>query len=187
MGFDQMNVLYNHYTVLRSRITATVTNSSTTVPMVAGVLVSGSSTVTTSQEQLVENGDCEYVALGFAGSMGSTAKLARQVNLAKFQGIDDVMDDPNMRGDSASNPAEQAYFHVFAFALNSATSITATFIIRLEYDVMFHEPRKGSLSAQRPVIVKCSEEQRQVVECKVMEGANPTSSGSNGRWTLMRS
>jgi hypothetical protein len=170
MGFDQMMVFFNHYTVLRSRITVTVSSAAAANNVVAGLAVSGSSTVTTSVQQLLENGDCEFVTLGYAGQMGSTAKLTRQVVSAKFQGIEDVMDDPNMRGDAASNPAEQFYYHIFAYAQATGSALQTYGQVRIEYDVMFHEPRKGSISAQKPVITRVGEHTLSQID----DGKSPT-------------
>jgi len=146
MGFDQMMLFYNHYTVVRSRMRCLITNSSATASVTTGIVLSGSSTVMTSIEQLVENGELVLTQLGTGGQMGSTSKLTRAVNCANFQGIDDIMDDPDMRGDSASNPIEQMYYHVAVYNPYSATVIQTFFQVVIEYEVVFHEPRKGPLS-----------------------------------------
>lgn len=146
MGFDQMMSFYNHYTVLRSKIRCNVTNTSTSLVLSVGCLKSGSSTVTTSIEQLLENGDVAYAIAGFYGAQGSTVRVTQSCDNALFQGIDNIMDDPNMRGDSASNPTEQTYFHVSTWNNFSAVQITSALQPIIEYDVVFHEPRKGPLS-----------------------------------------
>lgn len=150
MGFDQMMVFYNHYTVLRCRITVIAENTSTTLCPMFGIMVSGSSSITSGYEIAVENGNIEFHPLGYAGQFGSMAKFTRQVDVAKFQGIDNIMDDPNMRGDAASNPTELTYFHVTTWNPNSASQVTTNFSALLEFDAVFHEPRKGSLSLTRP-------------------------------------
>jgi hypothetical protein len=146
MGFDQMMTFYNHYTVLRSRIRVVFKTNSTNLRATVALSVSGSSTATTSIEQLVENGNLTFQVLEFAGAYGGACTLSRAVNTAKFQGIDDAMDDPNMRGDSASNPTEQLYYHLSVWNPASATTLSTDFQVLVEYDTMFHEPRKGSLS-----------------------------------------
>lgn len=151
MGFDQMMTFYNHYTVLRSRISVLFFNLSSTVFPTVALSVSGSSTVTSSVEQLVENGDLAMHWIGVTGTRGGDVKLSRAVDVAKFQGIDDIMDDPNMRGDSASNPAEQVYYHLNNFNSQGTAAVTVAFQGLIQYDTMFHEPRKGSLSQTRPL------------------------------------
>jgi len=146
MGFDQMMNFYNHYTVIRSRLRLVATHITANLTCCASIVMSGSSTVTTVIEQLIENGDLSIATLTYAGAMGSSAKLTRGCDCAKFQGVDDILDDPNMRGDAASNPTEQMYFHVAVWNPYSATVPTVDFQALLEYDVIFHEPRKGPLS-----------------------------------------
>lgn len=146
MGFDQMMSFYNHYTVVRSRITAILSNTNTAELVSTGVLISGSSTVNTNIEDMVENGDVALATLTFYGQMGCIAKVSKTCVAARFQGIDDVMDDSQMRGDAASNPAEQMYFHIVAYNPYSSTAVNVKAQVVIEYDVMFHEPRKGPLS-----------------------------------------
>lgn len=146
MGFDQMMTFYNHYTVVRSRIRVVVQTNSINLRVSAALSVSGASTVTTSVERLLESGNVTFQVLEYAGAMGGCCTLTRAVNAAKFQGIDDVMDDPNMRGDSASNPAEQLYYHISVWNPASATAVSADLQAFIEYDCIFHEPRVGSLS-----------------------------------------
>ena len=146
MSFDQAMTFFNHYTVHNARIRVTFMSNSTTLRVSVGLFVSGSSTVTTSIEQLLENGDGAFQVLEFAGAYGSAATFQRKLSTARFQSVTDVMDDPNMRGDSASNPTEQAYFHLVVYNSASATVVSTDFQAVIEYDSTFHEPRKGSLS-----------------------------------------
>jgi len=146
MSFDQAMTFFNHYTVHNARITVTLSSDSTTLRATAGLFISGSSTVTTNVEQLLENGDGAVQQLQYAGTMGSSATFTRSINVGRFQSVRDVMDDPNMRGDSASNPVEQAYFHIIVFNATTAAQVQCEYMAIIEYDATFHEPRKGSLS-----------------------------------------
>lgn len=146
MGFDQAMLFFNHYTVHSCKIKVIAQANSTTLRSNVALITSGSSTVTTSIAQLIENGDVNFTLLGYAGQMGSSCTLTRTLNLGQFQSVRDVLDDPNMRGDSASNPAEQAYFHIACWNAASATVVGIDFQVLLEYDVTFHEPRKGPIS-----------------------------------------
>lgn len=146
MGFDQMMSFFNHYTVTGAKITVIAQTNSTSLRSTIGLLVSGSSTATTSIQQLVENGDCQFYVLSYAGQFGGTCTMTRRLNVGRFQSVADVMDDPSMRGDAASNPAEQAYFHIVCWNAASATTISVDCQVLIEYDAVFHEPRKGPLS-----------------------------------------
>lgn len=146
MSFDQAMSYFNHYTVHRSTIQVTFMSDSATLRASVGLFVSGSSTVNTSVETLLENGDGAFQILEFAGAYGGTATFRRTLDLGKFQSVDDVMDDPNMRGDSASNPTEQAYYHLVVFNTGTAATVQVDFQVVITYDATFHEPRKGPLS-----------------------------------------
>jgi len=147
MGFDQMMVFYNHYTVLRSRIRVVFSNiTGGGILSCVALSVSGSSTAVTVVENLLENGDAQFVELGFAGAYGSSATLRRTLDVGKFQGLKFTIDDPNMRGDAASNPTEQVYYHLSAWDPTAATAVSVNFQALIEYDTIFHEPRKGTLS-----------------------------------------
>jgi len=146
MGFDQMMLYYNHYVVKKARIRAVIGNTSTSLTPSVGIHVSGSSSVVSSIEQLVESGDLVFHELSFAGSYGSRARLNRTLNVGKFQGVNNVLDDPNMRGDSASNPAEQSYFHLVTWNPYSATQVASSFQVLIDYEVWFTEPRTPSVS-----------------------------------------
>lgn len=146
MGFDQMMNFYNHYTVHRARMVLLINNTSNALTPSVGIMLSGTSTVTSSIEQMVENGDLAFSQLGYVGAQGSMSRLTRSCDCAKFQGVDDIMDDPNMRGDVASNPTEQMYFHIVTWNPYSATQVTSNFQVVIQYDVTFHEPRKSALS-----------------------------------------
>lgn len=145
MGFDQMMSFFNHYTVHSSRIRVELISGQATTATVA-LSVSGTNTVTTVVENLIENGDIQFRQLGTPGQYGAQCTFERKLDVGRFQSVRDVMDDPNMRGDAASNPTEQAYYHISVWNALSATVVTALFQVLIEYDVTFHEPRKGPLS-----------------------------------------
>jgi len=147
MGFDQMMIFYNHYTVISSRIQCSVQNASGTgITAYASLLVSGSSSVTTDYTSNIENGEIAYAALSAPAAAGSNCVLKTAVNCAQFQGLSNIMDDPDMRGDSASNPAEQMYYVISVW--NPASAVVASLIVNvlIDFDVIFHEPKKGTLS-----------------------------------------
>lgn len=146
MSFDQAMAFFNHYTVHNSRIRVTFMSNSSVLRISVGLFVSGSPVATTNIEQLLENGDGAFQVLEYAGAYGGTATFSRKLNVGKFQSVRDVMDDPNMRGDATSNPAELAYYHLIVYNPASVATVTCDFQALIEYDATFHEPRKGSLS-----------------------------------------
>jgi hypothetical protein len=147
MGFDQMMLFYNHYTVMRSRIRAVFQNLTTGGVIATCVLsVSGSSTPVTVVEDLIENGDCSIESMGFTGGYSGGCTQRRTLDVGKYQGLRNTIDDPDMRGDSASNPVEQVYYHLSLYDPVGAGAVSALVQCLIEYDTIFHEPRKGPLS-----------------------------------------
>jgi len=145
MGFAKMMNVYNHFTVANGFIRVVFLNNSVSLRASVGLSVSGTSTVLSSIEQLMENGDLTFQMLEFAGAFGGTATLKRRLSNVKYQGLDNLIDDPNMRGDAATSPLEQTYFHLSVWNPASVTTVSADVLVYLEYDTIFHEPRKLAL------------------------------------------
>lgn len=145
MGFDQMMLFYNHYTVVKSSIVVAMTTT-TAVPAVLAVAVSGSATPLTSIEQIQENGRVTWTWLEQLGIANSKGVVRAKVDLGRFQGLRNVIDDPDMRGDSATNPSEQVYFIVYVWNPVDATVCGCAGQVFIEYDSIFHEPRNAPLS-----------------------------------------
>jgi hypothetical protein len=145
MGFAKMMNVYNHFTVANGFIRVVFLNNSVSLRTSVGLSVSGTSTVLSSIEQLMENGDLTFQMLEFAGAFGGTATLKRRLSNVKYQGLDNLIDDPNMRGDAATSPLEQTYFHLSVWNPASVTTVSADVMVYLEYDTIFHEPRKLAL------------------------------------------
>jgi len=147
MGFDQMMLFYNHYTVVGSRIKTLIQNASgTNIAVYSSLMVSGSTSVSTDYINNIENGELVYTILSVPGASGANASLRTSVNCAKFQGLSNIMDDPDMRGDASSNPTEQLYYIVSVWNPASAAVASVLVNVELEFDVIFHEPKKGPLS-----------------------------------------
>ncbi len=147
MGFDQMMLFYNHYTVLRSRIRVMCATTSTGAPCV-GIAITGNATPLTSVEQIMEVGKLNFVWLEQGAVSNSRATLHAAVDLAKFNGYRNIMDENDARGDVASNPTEQTYYIIYVWFPLDTTIVTAGLSVFLEYDTVFHEPKSASLSAR---------------------------------------
>ncbi len=150
MGFDQMMVFYYHYTVLKAKIKATFKNNSASLPAYVAVSRNGSSSPVTDMNQLVESGNVEYHFTNRSPDTGCFCTLTLDMDISKFEGVDDLMDDNTYRGDVAANPSDIAYFHLSAWNVTDSSSFTHTVDVVIEYEVMFTEPRKPTLSVVEP-------------------------------------
>ena len=140
LGFDQWMTMYDHYTVHSCRISV-IWATSAVGPLMVSISRSASSTVITDVIRLVENGNINYQMLPVGAVQTVYSKHEMEIDIAKFVGVDDVFDMSELRGTSAANPAENAYFHLCAWSPFVSTQLTATATVVLEYDATFTEPR----------------------------------------------
>lgn len=151
-GFDQMMVSYEHYTVLRSRAVVTFQNGTAAVlPQVALSHRAANSAVTT-WGQVLEDGLVKFTKLYGFNVKGSMQTMNLSADIAKFGGVDDLLDNPYYRGDIAANPTEQSYYHVQAVDNTLGSTCTVYCTIVIEYDAVFKEPRTLTQSLQRDLV-----------------------------------
>jgi len=149
MGFDQMMLLYDHYTVANAYLQVQAAN--TTANLIKfGIMVSGDPAgYSTNYQQNIENGQIVYATLEPAGVPGNICTLRQRANIAALSGTQQVLDSHDLRGDAGSNPAEQTYFLLLIWNPQNATVPTALLDVILEYDVVFTEPRLDQQSLLR--------------------------------------
>jgi len=144
MGFDQLMLLYEHYTVQNCRITVSFVNESATETGYVGIAIFPDTTPETNVQKLVENGLLKraYLAAN-AGNSKSQVTLTSQCKISSVNGRpESIVGDYLFRGDSSANPTEQTYLHVFAYNIASVNSWTVRADVLIEYDATFTEPRK---------------------------------------------
>jgi len=149
MGFDQMMAFYNHFCVTHCKITVRFSSAAGTYGT-ASLRVDAGSTPITSIEQIMEFGGNVTVGLEAIGSFGANKVLDMKVSIAKLQGISEsaLTADPTLRGDVATSPTEQTYFHVQLWNAAGVTT-TANIYVMLEQRVIFMEPRTAAISFMR--------------------------------------
>jgi len=148
MGFDQIMLWYEHYHVTNCKLTVNFCNNSATENIVVGIYIAPDTTITTDFIRLVENG---MMVKKWMGPSLSNSKnictLSLNANIAKINGQRTILYTNDFRGDVGANPVEQSYFHIFvydSYNLLGTPQIDIDFL--LEYDAVFSEPRKLTLS-----------------------------------------
>lgn len=158
-GFDQMMLSYEHYVGLNARITATFhCNTNGAYPNCA-VSVNAASTPVTVINQLMEDGYIITERMMGLAVVGSIRTLETRCNVAKFCGVDDIMDNDDYRGTSAANPGEQAYFILQTWSTENVTSSCSVDVV-VEYEAMFIEPKRITQSMTRAIHKLMLAEQR---------------------------
>lgn len=149
MGFDQMMVFYEHYTVFEATCEVTFRNFTTNISPIVFLAARGDTTNVPDAQTVMTTGNTVSTQLMPASVDGSLKKLKMHLRIGPFLGFDDLMDSNVARGDVASNPSEGAFFHVGAFQNETLTAGTVQFQVRISYRAVFTEPRivTPSLSA----------------------------------------
>ena len=140
MGFDQMMVSYNHYYVTSAKITVTFRNQTGNATPVVSISVMPDTTPITVSDRIVEFGDCNMTILESKAVAGSVKTLQQSVSMRRIMGVDDIVDNSELRGDAASNPTEQTYFHVQTWN-NDVFTCAINFDVVIDYQAIFAEPR----------------------------------------------
>lgn len=146
MGFDQMMLFYEHYCATRVKVTVNWVNTDIDDTAVVGILVAPDATIEATPSKLNENGMLVKKFVQPNGSGSNHTSMSIVVDLSKVNGKRSVTNEDDFRGDSASNPVEQSYIHLFAYNSMSANTIALTFEVILEYTAKFTEPRKMTQS-----------------------------------------
>lgn len=138
IGFDEYMALYDHYTVIGSRVRVDFLNGAAQ-PYYAFVAVRDTPTTTGDTRTIVENGYIDYAPINGSTLDRAMVTLKQNVDIGNFLGRADPLSDPQLKGTQGSNPTEQVYYHIGAFAFNNEDAGVCHFNITIEYDVVFHE------------------------------------------------
>lgn len=138
MYFDQAVALYNHYTVIASKITATCVPANTsTASFCVGILKNDDTTVTgTNFITLNENTGSSYKYMP-AGSQ-TVAILNSTFSSKKVFGPG-TLANSNLRGNASTNPTEQHYFTVYGQPLDLTATGTVYCEIQIDYIAIWTE------------------------------------------------
>lgn len=139
MGFDQLMAMYTKYVVLGAKITVTFTASEAayyTGDCGINIQDPGSSIPPTT-DTLVES---QYSTYGIYVQAGNATTRTLAVDMSKYFGVKDIVDDSALLGTSASDPSRQVYGVVWVNThTGQAHKVNCT--VKIEYDTYFLEPR----------------------------------------------
>lgn len=142
MGVDTMASMYNHYTVLGSKITVRVRNKgndgASQVPFYAGLyLTDDTTTGYTKASEFIE-------ARKGTTRMGQWIypwKMSNKFSAKRFFNVTDVKDNSQLSAANNADPVEQAYYCVWIQALGTGTA-GQTFDVTIDYIVSWAEPKE---------------------------------------------
>jgi len=144
-GFDQWMPFYNHYVVLGSKCSATFTpiaSDGVSGNFIASIALKASTT--TQPTDVTRNLEYPHTVYRQCGNAQANngVTLTKNCSVKKFLGRASVLSDPALKGTSATDPSEQAYFHVSVSPTNQGYNIGAvTALVRINYLVALIEPK----------------------------------------------
>lgn len=143
--FDQYMGMYNHFTVLGSKISATGTVYATSASdsVIFGVQLKASSTVDqTSPVYVLEQGHTKWKQLTSDSGSDKSRTVTQNYSAKRFFNVMNPIDEHDLRGDVATSPTEGAYYHVICGGVNTSDNPTAINVrVTIDYVVMLTEPK----------------------------------------------
>jgi len=143
-----------HVTVLGARISVqNIPNTTGAVtPAYWNVLVTDDATLPFSSVfdvmEGIQNSSMHTIAANSSSLLNNDSRpIVKYFNTKKFFGKNtSVVGDSLYRGDSASSPVEQAFFHVVCTAILGNDPGVLNFSVMIDYLVVFTEPRNLPIS-----------------------------------------
>lgn len=132
MFFDNMSLVYNHYTVFKSKITISAVS---VVPFELSLGIDDDTNIPTQTTAANENSDTisRLVPL----YQGRAITLTRNWSAkAAFGG--DIFDNDDLQGNLTNNPVEQMYYYILARTADGSTN-TIIVKVQLEYFAVWDE------------------------------------------------
>lgn len=155
-NFDRWMNIYNHYTVVGSKITAkympTAAPSGSTgsyfgimltddYKTIGNVFTSGG--VANIMEQRL-NTSSRFVA--GAHVLAHPCTVVKRFSAKKFFGKKDQVMDGLYRGDASSNPQENAFFSVYTMSVGGNDPALINVLIKIDYIAVLTEPKESDAS-----------------------------------------
>lgn len=140
-GFDQLMALYDHFVVTKAKIVATWGNNSV-LPVLFGITLRDTSSPSVGTNDYMESDYTKYTVGTYVDAGGEAKMLSYTCNPNKFLGRRGSLSDPDLKGSTAANPVEQAYFHVWLGAIDQIGDLPSVPLnVRIEYECALIEPK----------------------------------------------
>lgn len=145
-GFDQLMALYDHCTVIGSKITCHFTNTSATVTGVVSILVSDNTLSFVTPSDVLEYRNVVYSPIMIQGSGAEMVCLTNQVNPSKFLSISNPLSEDTLKNSASANAAEDVIYHINLWNQAGVSHPPTEVLVRIEYECVFTEPKQPGQS-----------------------------------------
>lgn len=144
MGFDEIMVNYNHFTVVGSKLNAQF-NGGTVGYLAAIALYSGVSDTTLVPSEVKERQRTKWRFIpNNGGDRPTRVSLTKKFSAKKYFHVKAIIGESQYKGTNSGSPTEQAYFTVYAGPDDDGgtTNIGSVSVsITIEYIAVFSEPK----------------------------------------------
>lgn len=142
LGFDQVMPMYDHYTVIGSRIKVIAANTTAQDNIYFIVSLSDSAIPSTDVTNTLENGHSRYKVLSVDQGDHGVETITMNFSPKRFFNTS-VLDNRSLKGSITNNPSEQAYYHIMCAPLDGTTDAGVVRLsVEIEYIILFTEPKK---------------------------------------------
>jgi len=146
MYFDQMSALYNHYTVIGSKIKYTVVPAGTTVQVPYKVItwINDDAATVGNIDALAENKFAKQRICG--GGINPTKVVVTNTWSAKKFFGGSIMANDQLQGSNGADPTEVSYFQLTIRSIDGVSTVNVHVIVEIEYVAVWKELKELSTS-----------------------------------------
>lgn len=146
--FDNLSALYDHYTVLSSRIklclVSSIADATGTSLQCAIMVTDGTGITVTNVENMIEQPRAVWTHLSaLSNTYGPQNKLQIGFNAWRTFGSR-ALSDAELRGSPAANPTEQQYYTIGLREATGTGTVAAVYEVVIEYYAEWTEPKQNA-------------------------------------------
>lgn len=147
LTFDQIAVLYDHYTVTGAKIRAVFycEDASTTYGVVCGIKVDDNGGISGNMQNIMEhsrNTHWKHMRSNANGAGPAMCMVTHTFSARKFFGIKDPVDNETVGASCTANPTDVAFFNIFYGHPDGLTTPPACRVdVFIEFNAIFAEPK----------------------------------------------
>ena len=145
-GFDELMSIYDHFTVIGSKITVTFQNTDPARNHIIAVSARDNATTSTDIRVLIENGRAKVSTLSPAQGGHDIRTITQSCAPHKYLGRSTPLSDPDLRGSASAGPGEQVYWVLTAQPSDAYDTAQVFIWVVIEYVAVFTEPKQLALS-----------------------------------------
>lgn len=139
VGFDQLMAFYTRGHVIGSKIKVTFVNTDASNEAICGIAIRHTTAAPANKLEMMENGACVETMLTRSGDSKTIASLRQGLDVGKWMGKRNVLDEESLFFTIASSPADQVYYLIYVHPNASVDAGTTGAVVTVEYDVIFSE------------------------------------------------